>query len=83
MAVAGAGLTRVMKMEKAHGHLGWQGSEWVRVWRLDLLRQCKRSKRACPDAQPGDLTDRGLAASDFAHTGGSVISYGLRPACTA
>jgi hypothetical protein len=41
MAVAGAGLTRVTKMEKvrpsaAHGHLGWQGSEWVtcRLWRL-------------------------------------------------
>jgi hypothetical protein len=32
MAVAGAGLTRVTKMEKVrpsatHGHLGWQGSE--------------------------------------------------------
>lgn len=37
MAVAGAGLTRVMKIGKerpsaAHGHL--DGSEWVRLWRL-------------------------------------------------
>lgn len=37
-------------------------------------------KRACSDAQAVDLIDRGLGASDFAHTGEKVISYAFRVA---
>jgi uncharacterized protein YcsI (UPF0317 family) len=72
MAVAGAGLTRVTKIGKEttegpQQRMGiWMAVQCngrVRLWRFDLLRQCKRDKRACPVAQAVALAGHGLAGS--------------------